>query len=377
MKLRPSNAVRWVPCPGSFLLESMFPDEETEEAREGTAAHFYGSEYLLNGRQYPVGYVTPNGVPLDADMIEGAQLWIDDVLRVWGERPAASLYVERMVYMHSTIHQLCEGTPDTVLIDFAGRYIHIWDYKYGHRYVEVIRFLQGLLYLAGVVEGIELSPVELASWTIKITVVQPRYYRSADGPVRTWNVDANTVYDEFARLSAAAARTQDPDAPCITGPYCVDCKARANCDALAKAGGVAVEMSGQNLPLTLTPVTLANTLRAYEDAAERLKALITGLQAHAEYEINAGRHIPGYGMEASSNLEKWIVPEADVIAAADLMGVNIRKPAAAMTPNQARKAGLDGGVTAAYSKRFPGARKLVRVDSTSAERAFGNGTNNN
>ena len=77
--LRPSSATRWVNCSGSHALEGLYPeDEDSPEAREGTAAHYYATE-ALEGRVHPVGALAPNGHPIDAYMVEGARHWIDDV----------------------------------------------------------------------------------------------------------------------------------------------------------------------------------------------------------------------------------------------------------------------------------------------------------
>ena len=377
MTLRPSNAIRWANCAGSFQLESFFPDEESAEAREGTAGHFFATEYL-KGLEYPVGYITPNGVPIDADMIEAGHVLISDVMRVFAPRQhSARLYVERMVYPHGLINPLCEGTPDVVMIDYHGRYIHIWDFKYGHKYVEVWGMLQCLLYLAGVVEGIELTAEDLASWTVIITVVQPRYY--AAPPVRHWQPRPAEIQQWFTWLEQRAEAALQPNAPCQTGPWCTNCKARHSCEALAKAGGVAVEMSGQSLPLVMDAAQVSRQLRSTEDALERLEALLTGLAAFAENEIRQGRRVPGYELRPSSNKEDWTQPVPEIIAMGDSFGVDLRKPVDAVTPTQARKkgldtaatkAGLDGGVTPLYAKRKPGALKLSRVDPNAAAKAF-------
>ena len=48
-KLSPSSAETWMVCPGSVILSEGLPEVTSKAANEGTAAHFLGSESLLNG----------------------------------------------------------------------------------------------------------------------------------------------------------------------------------------------------------------------------------------------------------------------------------------------------------------------------------------
>jgi len=61
----------------------------------------------------------------------------------------------------------------------------------------------------------------------------------------------------------------------------------------------------------------------------------------------------------------------------DMCGVNLLKPPAPVTPNQAKelliKKGLDGSVIAAYSQPTPGALTLVDAADTIAHRVFAKG----
>src|SRR5580658_4847961 len=139
-KLPPSGAFRWGDpngCPGAAAMEERYPeDTESEAAREGTAAHHYLSETLL-GRQVNVGDVAPNGVPITSEMVIGARAMIQDVLRIHGTT-RGELLIEQRLNMTS-VHALCWGTADGVFIDLQGGHIIVWDYKFGHRYVDPYR----------------------------------------------------------------------------------------------------------------------------------------------------------------------------------------------------------------------------------------------
>lgn len=78
----PSSADRIVNCTGSLALEARYPeDEESEHAREGTAAHWALAE-VLNSRAVAEGQVTPAGFVLTRDMVEAAESVLRFVLAV-------------------------------------------------------------------------------------------------------------------------------------------------------------------------------------------------------------------------------------------------------------------------------------------------------
>ena len=54
-----------------------------------------------------------------------------------------------------------------------------------------------------------------------------------------------------------------------------------------------------------------------------------------------------------------------------LFGVALAKEAAAITPNQARKAGIPPEMVAAMSARKPGTPELTSISTTDAQRVFG------
>ena len=79
--LAPSSAGIWGPggCPASPTVEAQYPEQEdSEKAREGTAAHWVASE-RLGGRSVAVGELAPNGVVVDQDMIDGTDAYVADI----------------------------------------------------------------------------------------------------------------------------------------------------------------------------------------------------------------------------------------------------------------------------------------------------------
>jgi hypothetical protein len=80
--LAPSSAARWIACAGSVMMEVLYPETvEHAAAAEGTASHWAASE-MLAGRVVAEGQVAPNGVVLSDEMIECAEVYVDNVMRV-------------------------------------------------------------------------------------------------------------------------------------------------------------------------------------------------------------------------------------------------------------------------------------------------------
>jgi hypothetical protein len=380
--LAPSSAHIWAPengCRGSVALQAAHPaPEDTPEAREGTAAHHYVAE-LLNGRDVAVGAVAPNGHPIDAEMVDCAQailIDIRDTMRAAG--PNAVLRVEQRVHALS-VHEHNYGTPDAYLIDRTAKALHIWDYKYGHRFVDAVRNWQMIDYAIGVFDAEGLSPVTAFDhsldhwngWRVSLTIAQPRNYDPI-GPMREWHTTGEVLRDTYLpRLRQSAFEAMQPGAALTTGDHCRDCSARHVCPALQRAGAIAMDVSLHAQPVVLTPHAVGLELRQIEDAIARLKARQTGLEEQALGMLRGGTRVPFFTASHASGRERWKVPAAEAFALGDMLGVDLRKPQEAVTPAQARKAGIDAAVIQAYAETPKGALRLSRVDDDSANLAFG------
>lgn len=369
MLLRPSNAYRWSRCAGSLALAANYPEgEEGAEAREGTAAHWYGAE-AFEGRLHAAGTLAPNGVPITEEMIESALVWWGDAQ---GELALASanhtFRVEQKLTMHGLIHPECEGTPDAFLVDGVRKVLIVWDFKHGHRYVDPFYNEQGTCYLAGVFEAFELTEDDLKSWRVELRIVQPRNYKLG-GPVRVWTPTIPALFANFCRLSAMAEMAQMVHAPTQTGEQCRDCPGRHACAALQRVGAYAIDLAGQPTPVELPPVALALELKLVHAALDRLRARATGLEEVVLGLIRAGQSVPGWGIEHGQSREKWTLPDDEVFTLGDLFGVELRK-VQPITPTQARKAGLPPEAVKGITERPPGKGELAILDETAIAKVF-------
>ncbi len=344
-------------------MQAAYPEDDGPEARQGTAAHWYVTE-AVQGRVWPVGTITPNGVPIDEEMVECGESFIEHAATLGQPQ-----FVERKLTMHETIHPANEGTPDLVYVDWGLHRVDVVDYKYGHRGVNPFRHEQLVNYLAGVFEADQLDRDVTKGWTINLTIVQPRNYNGS-GPVRTWSTLGHIAWREIDKLREAAHAAYQSDALTKSGPWCRDCTARHACPALRATGEYVLDLAGESVPQELDDAAVGLMLAHIDQGQARLDALRSGLEAVAMGRIRSGRRVPGWGPKQGEGREAWTIPAAQVIALGENMGVTLAKEAI-VTPGQARKAGLDPDLVAAFATKPPGPVKLVRVDDSTAARAFG------
>lgn len=362
--LQPSAASRWMQCAASVQLEAMFPEDDSEAAKEGTLAHIIAATMLTKGPQ--VMYAAEQ----TDEMLDGAELLYDDVMAVKATlNPSVSLQVEQRVDC-SDIHPHCWGTPDVRLLDVALNRLYIWDYKFGHRYVDPFENWQLMAYAIGA-----LKNYGSASWKqlqVHLRIVQPRSYHPS-GPVREWIVSGEelmTVYLERMRRQAAFAMSTQSTPEAAVGPECRDCKARHTCAVLQESAYSMVDLARAGSVHMMLPDAIGRELAVLQAAHDILKARISGLEGEVLATIKSGGAVRGWMVQQGQGRQKWAKPLEEVLALGSLMGVEVAKPAA-ITPKQAIKAGIPEAVVAAYSETPAGELKLVRDTGAQARKVFG------
>lgn len=373
--LAPSSAHIWAVCAASVDMRAKYPEpDDTDEAREGTAAHWYVAE-LLHGRDVQVGAVAPNGVPVDAEMVDCAQGLLIDVRDTYHAQVSLGgdpqMYVEARQYM-PIVHDQNWGTPDVVTIDRTRKKLFVWDYKYGHRFVDAFGNLQLIDYGIGALR--EFPCADWPNWSVSLSIAQPRNYHRF-GPIREWQTTGAALLDTYVpQLYEAAKAAMGDDPQFVTGEHCRDCPARHACPALHRAGAIAMDVSMRGAPVDLTPHALGLELRQLEDAEKRIKARKTGLEEQALGLIRGGQGVPFFTAKHSIGRERWTVPPAEAFALGDTFGVDLRKPQEPLTPKQASdalaKVGIDRTVISAYAEQPRGALRLERFDDNAAQLAF-------
>lgn len=365
-KLRPSSAARIVQCPGSFQLCDKLIVPDTAATLEGTAAHEVAFK-LWDGVPYQVDDTAANGVIVNDEMVEAAKLYVETIKDIVGHKPAHVVRLEQHL-TGGTLHALNEGTPDAWYWDQTTNIIHVFDFKYGHKYVseyenwQLINYAELILAHIGTQSGYDTV-------RFHFHIIQPRCYHRGGahrdwGPLTQQQLAAywDTLRDAYAEATSEEPRTR-------TGDECEYCPARHTCGALRAASYSIIESIDNAIPCTPTPVELGIELSKLRRALERLQAMESGIAAELEAIIRNGNTVPGWHIEPNYGREKW-VDENKVIDVADLMGVNVTKRQL-ITPNQAIKAGLPEELVRKFTIKPAGAGKLSS-ETSDLQKIFNN-----
>ena len=379
--IAPSSAGIWGSpngCTGWVTMSQMYPEtEQTPEAAEGEATHEVGSKLIKAASvstsfiDLPVGMPASNGVIIDEEMYEGAEIYAEDVAEVMRKTYNFAPNIEQPIKAPS-IHELSFGTPDCWLYDPKTGILYIWDYKFGYVIYEVFENWQLINYLSGILELLNLNGIATQHIKVHLRIVQPRAHHR-DGIIREWVIMASDLRPYFNILEAKAHEALGSDSVVHTGKHCRYCSARHACKPAIQAGLQMYELAGQPLPLELSPDALGTQLTIVKRAIEQLGYIESGLDEQVKGLKRSGTLVPGWITEMGLGYEKWEKPIPEVIALGDMMQVDLRKPDNAITPKQARKKGIDDAVISAYSTTPQTGLKIVPDNGSKAKRMFNNG----
>lgn len=333
-RLAPSASHRWMHCPGSVRATDGLPDDRSEAAAEGTAAHELCARCLNTGED-PAAYIdqwidilatddkhrfvylpddaTPEQgrfFQVDEEMVAGVELYVDHVKALHFFEPDGQLEVEQRLDM-THLHPDIFGTGDATVYLPIAQHLHVVDFKYGKGVtVEADENPQLLLYAAGAARRHHNQKIR----KLTVHIVQPRAPH-VKGPVREYEIDLIDLFEFEHELAKAAAATDAPDAMLVPGPWCHDtfCKLQAVCPAnreyrLRQAGAEfgEVDLSGDYVA-TFPPV---DTLDAERRArilieADGLLAYVKAVQQKAHDDAVAGKLPAGFKLVAKRAVRKW------------------------------------------------------------------------
>ena len=298
-----SSSERWMACPGSIRLSEGMPNSSSSYAPEGTAAHALAERALRKGLDPDVWLDTEiEEVLVTEEMCGAVRVFVDFVRReAAGEK-------ELMLEQRFDLSPLSPpapmfGTSDAVIWNPKSRLLHVIDYKHGQGVaVAAIENTQLRYYALGAVIALQKQPRR-----IRMTIVQPRAAH-ADGIIRSDEIGFKELVLFKQSLFAAAVRTQDPDAPLVTGDHCRFCPALAVCPAQkAKAVEIAqsefdvLPIDGPPLPAQLTPEQLGKVL----EVAPMIEDWIKAVRNHVSGIIDSGAQVEGWKLVPKRANRKW------------------------------------------------------------------------
>lgn len=306
--LSASGAHRWMECSASATLEQLFPDTESEAAKEGTLAHdlcelklrHYFETIDFGKQKYTRAVNKLKKDPLWNNEMQG---YTDEYLELvkntalaFEHRPSHG--IEKRVYFGD--YTLADpddgvegyGTADCILI--GDGILHIIDFKYGKGVpVSAENNPQLSLYALGAYESYKiLYPIK----TVFLSIVQPRIDN-----ISTWrmSIDELLKWGEEVKEKAKLARSED--APFNPGEsQCRFCRAKAQCRARA-AENVKLAFEVHKKPPLIGNDEVGEYLKQGEDVAKWLK----DLQDYALAECLAGRSVSGWKAVEGRGSREW------------------------------------------------------------------------
>ena len=366
--LPPSGAAIWVECAAAPSMWQRYPEpEDSLEATEGTAAHWAFGE-LFAGRAIDIGLVAPNGIVLTDEMCDGAQLFYDTVTRDI-EGHDMHLNVEQPVRI-SRVHENNWGTPDADASVPIQSKLYVWDYKFGHDYVEEYENWQLIDYTAGLLDKWDIGSNELYV-TVVMTIVQPRCY--GHDPVRRLTVRASELRGHINKLRMAAEAAHKSNPVATVNLKCKHCSGRHACQPYQRSALEAADLSMRSAPLDLTPEQTGKELAMLQRAQAALEGRISGLEESAFAMIQRGERVPPYHVEYGQGRQAWSKPADEVRILASMFNVKVDKEAL-ITPKQAQEAGLSAEVLKEYAYTPSGKPKLVQDAPNELLKSFSGGS---
>lgn len=363
--LDPSNADVWARCHGSEMLRDLYPappDPDGDTRRtEGTVWHSVVCDTLFGGP--PTEGTVRNGVVIDAEMLQSAKLFADDVPEEYqAECDIPANFIDP--------GKMCRPDVFALMIDC----LIVWEGKYGRRLVHPYDSKQLFINAYAVCQMMGITNPD---FVIKLRVVQPRAFHP-EGPIREWQLTYAALETEIRNtILPAIEAVKSGQAGCQTGSHCGICPARHACTAFQAASYAALDYAeSKPTGVPLTGQTLALELKIIRQGLELLKARETGLAKQAEHELRSGGVLPGWKLAPSSagtlSWSDWVTPE-EIKTLGDALGVDlgVKLGVKMLTPKQAIKKGIDDTVISAYAESKQPGLKLTEDDGSEAQRIFG------
>lgn len=288
-----SGSHRWMACPGSVSLSEGIHEEESEHAITGTAAHAVAAECLTSGEdawQWIGSYYgdesdPESGIPVDKDMADAVQVYLDAVREAHPDRNQGNFFVERSFHCPS-IHDLFYGTTDCAYYDEVAATLHVWDYKHGAGIVVEVKDNPQLKYYAvGALTELDLW---LRVDTVVLHIAQPRGFHF-DGPVREWSISVNSLAEWLRGELVPAMDRALVSRDTASGEHCRFCPARFR--ACPQLLADADELEGL-LKMPAEELTNEQVAR-FLDLEDVLKIAGKAARQTAFNRMQAGHAIPG------------------------------------------------------------------------------------
>jgi hypothetical protein len=335
-KLSPSSAHRWLNCAASVAKQDGAPDESSEFADEGTAAHTLAS-WILQGVKSHQDWIgeqilvqnedgtVRRAFTVDEDMRSYVQVYVDAIRdRVVDD---AQLFVEQKLNtgIVSKKYGPITGTGDAVIMIPSRRRLEIHDLKYG-RGVKVFAKDNPQLFLYGIGGEHDLSWLSDID-EVLVAIHQPRldHYDEHVYTIDELRYFGNEVCKQVEDLDRGGHAE-------VPGSHCKFCPRAAICKTLEK-NATDVALGDFKDISDLTEHGIAQAM----DKVELVELWCAAVRAEARRLLDAGTRVPGWMLaEGRQGNRKW-ADESKALYALQQAGVHAHKPPTLISPADAEK----------------------------------------
>ena len=324
-QLSPSKAHRWTVCPGSIREEAKYPDTSNPAAIDGTHSHTLLEKALTENRD-PLEYVGQiltdheGEFTVDKDRANRVGIAYSHVQHRVKELDALMVVAESRVDPAALLDRDdCSGTVDVQI--HAGTHVDIIDYKDGAGIVSAKDNQQLELYALGVLAD---NP---HIQSVRMTIIQPKLAQRGMKAITSYDMLAIDLLARVEQYKAAAAATDNPDAPLVPGEsQCKFCKAKGSCSALASNVMEALSMF-QSIDIAQqaadkNPNELSDQqIREIVESAPLVRQLLEAVEAEALRRFEAGVTISGLKAVYGRGTRSWSLPEEEMADKLVKMGI--------------------------------------------------------
>jgi hypothetical protein len=315
-------------CPGSIREEAKFPDTSGPAAVDGTHSHTLLEKALIENRD-PLEYVGQTltdhegEFTVDKDRANRVGIAYSHVQHRVKELDALMVVAESRVNPANLLgRDDCSGTVDVQI--HAGTHVDIIDYKDGMGVVSAKDNQQLELYALGVLAD---NP---HIQSVRMTIIQPKLAQRGMKAITSYDMLAIDLLARVEQYKAAAAATDNPDAPLVPGEsQCKFCKAKGSCSALASNVMEALSILSVFQPIDIAqqaadknPNELSDDqIREIVESAPLVRQLLEAVEAEALRRFEAGVTISGLKAVYGRGTRSWSLPEEEMADKLVKMGI--------------------------------------------------------
>lgn len=330
IKLRPSDAHRWLVCrasPGYIAAnQDKIPDVVEEYTKEGENAHTL-AEALLTGDT-----TTADQYSGDLEMVDHVEGYVSYCRQSPKKGTNYDTFVEQLVKVYYSPKN--KGYIDCIVIEPERNRIHIIDLKYGRgKGISAYKNPQLAIYARSFIDEMDDVYGFRPTTEVWITIYQPRKPDEEGQVSKTWYTTKEELYQYTDEIGATAkAIKADPykqafvpgEGQCDFCPLAATCQARASWllngvdEVIAAPEPTALTLVEPTSPVpqlpepnTLSPKQIARLM----DVAPTITTWLNKIQKYAsETALQLGTQYPGYKIVESSKHRRWLDEQAAAAA---------------------------------------------------------------